>query len=367
MKITFFRSLKLKLTIILLTFSSFFLYGVLGSSPIQPIYLGFLLSVSYILMTFKYTNYIKISSTMIIYILIGLSILFLFFVQDIRGDLADGYLKGLARIYIPMLYYPLTIHLLRNEDKDILFKIINIFIKINIFMYFIDFIYRFINVGYISFQNFYIYKYNSIFYADSNFIAVMILGMFFFLRSLEEIYKINYNKEKLILFILLLFTFSRAAIVSFIILNFFKIKKYSILEKVMIFLLLSLLSFLLWLFFSDDGSLITKFEIIDFSIRIMSENIGNFIFGIGSGNLKNVFIRESHNLIGLTAELGFLGILIYSFNLWYIYKQIKIYFIYIFLPILISGLSMFPITYLSPIYIMFAFIFLINVKKEELL
>jgi len=361
MKIIVFRSLKLQITTILLTFSSFFLYGFLGSSFFQPIYLGLMLTVFYILMSLKYT---KISSSMIIYILIGLSFLYLFFIQDIRGNLADGYLKGLARIYIPMLYFPLTVHLLKNKGKSVLLKIINIFIKVSIIIYFIDFFYRFTSVGYISFQNFYVYKYNSIFYPDSNFSAVIILGFIFFLRSLEHIYKINYTKEKIILLVLLFFTFSRAAIVSYIFLYFFKLKKYSFLEKLVLIILLLILSYCIWLFFSDDSSLITKFEIIDFSLKVMFENVNNFLFGIGSGNLKNIFIRESHNLIGLAAELGFIGIIIYVFNLWYIYKKIGIYFIYIFLPILISGFSLFPITYLSPVYIMFAFIFLIKYKGD---
>jgi len=366
MKIIVFRSFKLQITTILVTFSSFFLYGFLGDSFFQPVYLGLMLSVLYILISLEYTT---ISNSMIIYFLIGLSFLLLFFIQDIRGDLADGYLKGLGRIYIPMLYFPLTVHLLKNEDEDILLKIINIFIKINIIFYFIDFlsrfIYVFINMGFISFQRFYAYKENSFFYQDSNFIAVMILASILFLRSLEHIYKTNYNKEKIILFVLLFFTFSRAAIASYILLYFFKPKKYSFLEKLLLIILILILSYFLWLFFSEDGSLITKFEIIDFSIKVMFENINNFLFGVGTGNLKNIYIRASHNLIGLIAELGFIGTIIYAFNLWYIYKKIDIYFIYIFLPILISGLSMFPIAYLQPVYIMLAFIFLIKYKKTN--
>lgn len=217
---------------------------------------------------------------------------------------------------------------------------------------FLDFLIRFFltNKGT---GNFYSYK-ASIFYFDSNFAGLLILCFFYFALFLKRNLIYNLGAFKfIILFILLILTFSRAAIfaffVSYILLTYGE--KY-IKSIFFVFSFICFYWFFILLnsyiggedFLSVDGSFNSKFYII----KLALDNypfLDNFnkIFGIGLANFiqltDGIF---AHNiLVTLVYEFGLYGILIYLIFLLSSYKKIGKDFFYILLPFFIASFSLF--------------------------
>ena len=103
---------------------------------------------------------------------------------------------------------------------------------------------------------FYPYKFSSFMYPDSNYVAMFIITIFFFLYYLELYENKTYKIRKLILFLLLIGTISRAAIISMIIfylLFYFKTKLRKLARLIFISFLL-LLTVSLFIYISNDVS-----------------------------------------------------------------------------------------------------------------
>ena len=84
-------------------------------------------------------------------------------------------------------------------------------------------------------------------------------------------------------------------------------------------------------------------------------------FGVGAGNSIDVIGRESHNLFGLTLEMGFIWLIIYSLFIYNLLKKTSIDGTLFFMPILISGIaSLLPITYMTFYYVGLLLIFYIR-------
>jgi len=90
------------------------------------------------------------------------------------------------------------------------------------------------------------------------------------------------------------------------------------------------------------------------------------LFGVGSGNLANIFRHASHNLFGLTAELGLVGLGLYSLNLFVVLKKTGFDFFKVVVPVLVAGFSLFPIAYLGPMYVSLAFMATYNSRLQSL-
>ena len=201
--------------------------------------------------------------------------------------------------------------------------------------------------------DFYDYKWG-VFYFDSNFTGAILLLFLVFSIFLKENKIFDIGKIKfLILVLLLIGTFSRAAIFSFF-LNYF-LFRYS--RRFIKFLAFLFCSFALYSFYklvslylngerfsNIDGSFNSKFYLISVAI----DNYGslsslNKIFGIGLANFP--YFSDglfAHNIvITFFYEFGFWGIACFLIFLTVSYFKIGKDVLYIFIPFFIVSFSLF--------------------------
>lgn len=229
--------------------------------------------------------------------------------------------------------------------------IYNFIYNILIFFMILEFLLRIVNSSHTG--SFYDYKW-SLLYFDSNFVSFIILFFLMFAVFLKEKNIFNIGKIRFsLLIILLILTFSRASIVSFIVTYFFV--KSGSKYKTPIFIL-----FLISYFYAAtdlvgkytsgtsyvdvDGSFNSKFYLISVAIdNYDSVPLVNKIFGIGLSNFLyysgGIF---AHNIfITLFYEFGILGTLMFVFFLVYSYFKIGKDITYIYIPLLVVGFSLF--------------------------
>lgn len=195
--------------------------------------------------------------------------------------------------------------------------------------------------------SFYSLKENSIMFMDTNHVAMVILPFYFLALYLKKEHKINTSLLLILLFIIIPFTYSRAAIIATILFTFlfifFRINK-SFFKLIIVFTLILGLSldFILQ-FFAKDPSFLSKFEIFNAVIQYIKEyDWLRLFFGVGYGNSPLYLGIGTHNLL-LTyfVEGGILAvILIVILYIMIIRESLKT--LYIILPFLFAGLSFAP-------------------------
>ncbi|MFT6985481.1 MAG: O-antigen ligase [Psychromonas sp.] len=338
--------------------------------PLSPIYftmiIAFVLYASHLVLTKElyigritaiplvYFIYLLISQTILdadissvinVLMSIGYFILVLLLAHDFQYQKLVILLKRLVQISIPLLlfeaYYRLThpIYILES-----------------------GFDYRSVED-----QFFYPFKLNSVMYQDSNFVATFALVLFFLAFYLKRRFKEKLKLESSLLFIVILLSISRAAILSvllFIVIFYIFNKKSKVLK--MLFYLVVIASFIIGLsYIASDGSFQSKFHLIDLFVTFLTEsNLSSLLFGVGYGNTKLLFGMGAHNfIITHVVESGLIGFTLLS--LFWIdcffssYKQTS----FIMFPFILTGMSLAPhaIPYL---YAVFAVIILIERKSR---
>lgn len=250
------------------------------------------------------------------------------------------------------------------DRRKVYQKIFNFLI---IFVFF-DFISRLLNSGGFS-TNFYDYKHGW-FYFDSNFTGLIVALFLMFAIFLKKQQVFNLGTLKfIILFMLLLLTFSRAAIFSFLV-SFFLLRytgKYIILYATL-FSVCAIYIFYNMVnqyisgenFIGIDGSFNTKFYLISLAIDNYSElSYVNKLFGIGLANFAYYTDIFAHNmLITLIYEFGIVGSILFLFFLIMMYIKIGRDVLYLYFPLFIGGFSLFSA------YMPFFFILLASMYVE---
>lgn len=243
-------------------------------------------------------------------------------------------------------------------SEEILLKIFNKMLWISIILLSIDSIYRIMNPSAPTAEAFaaleasenlffYLYKFNSLMFADSNTTALICLILFFTIFSIQkEIKNVYYKNEKFILLLLLFSCLSRAAILSLIVGLIFLLLFNSNISKIVktFFLFLLIIATVFVVVFNDslstDESLKSKFQIIIMVyLKIQTLSFSELLFGIGFTQVESFLGIYSHLLI-LTylIECGIIGLLIFlTFIGFYIFKYNSI----VLLPILVVSLSYF--------------------------
>lgn len=194
---------------------------------------------------------------------------------------------------------------------------------------------------------FYAYKFNSIMFQDSNFVAMLILSLLFF--SLYLAIKVKSKKPyflSAILFLLLLATISRAAIFSAIFFMllfpargfFYTYRRWFFYALLFIMPMLLIVSYKLS---SLDDSFASKFYIFSQSISyIKNSNLNQLLFGVGFGNAISVLDIGAHNIIvTFLVESGLIGLFL-MVVLWVLIILRSSYSVCIvMLPFLLAGMS----------------------------
>ena len=273
--------------------------------------------------------------------------------------------------------------LLLSNSKNILFvqKSVDAYYYVAVVFGFADFIYRVIHRGYgaSGWKFFYNYKFNSIMFLDSNwtgFIYMIAFAFFIYLRSCNIF---NISKRKCsILLLLVLLSFSRAALFCcFIVLFFDFYMRRQKSERLLILsiagILFPVLFYCVFLFFLQDGSFRTKLELLNGILYYIQHiDIIHLLFGNGIGSasnnlplLGNINLGGHLYIVVKLITFGLVGFLldIFFFLACIRFTNKKIF--YLLLPFFICGLSMCP-TNLSFMYVFIGLMIYIeqNCKKR---
>lgn len=214
---------------------------------------------------------------------------------------------------------------------------------------------------------FYLYKYNSLLFADSNTSALILLTLFFSIISFEQILEFNsknWKKAKIVIVLLLLSTISRSAILALLFglvyLKFINFK--SVMLKISAMILSVLLATYIFILIVNDPSFQTKMEIFHL-VNQYTENLSLFkwLFGVGTGNAIVTLGVYTHILfLTYFVETGIIGLtLITCFIIYYMYKYSSI----LFVPVLVASMSYF--LYLGAPFLFVPLAFIANIVDQK--
>lgn len=190
------------------------------------------------------------------------------------------------------------------------------------------------------------------FFFDSNFLGITIALILCFYQFLYKykLAKLN-KKETIALHFFLICSFSRAAILGYlisrVILYKFKYIKYSVIFLLLIQVIVINVMFLMYKegnnFQNIDGSFNSKFYIIDKALSLYQDMpLYIKMIGIGLNNLQYYIGIFAHNIfVTFLLEFGLLGSAIFILYIYFLICKSNWEVIYVVLPIIIIGFSLF--------------------------
>jgi len=242
----------------LCVFSGFFLTGITSMSPI---YYAFLLAVLFFGLQIILLPFVKVKECIYEYIPLFLYIVYII----LNAILWDTALKYPLLIALSAFYYFFSNVVLGPLSSLQIRKIIRWFIYLTFFLLIIECSYRIMHPSHFKWVTgdnfFYVFKFNSIMFTDSNEVGFLIMIFLGFLNYLKRECSIRFPFYLYIItFILLLLTFSRAALLGFLF-SFFMINIYSqarLLYKLFVVGIGVIGGMYLLQYFLADGSFFTK-------------------------------------------------------------------------------------------------------------
>lgn len=337
----------------LLSLILFISYFSINGLPLNPVYLiALLLILLYILILFTKNN-LKVSHfELFIYILVLLLAASQF--VGLRKTLSSfgeaNYLSVLLLLYSLLMAGITSSIASKVNQQDRLTAYSKTLSYLCIFLCVETFTRFTIFKG--SSNSIYAFK-ESFFYFDSNFTGLVVLNFLFFFYYLEVRKSFNFSLfYKILLWSLLILTFSRASIAAGVVLYILLLTSGR-LRNILItlsglvgsYLLLTLYSYYSTggSFLNIDGSLNSKFYIINIFINFYNNlTITEKLFGVGIGNASGFLGVFAHNIIvTFLAELGILGTTLILIFFYYSLLKSKYYTFFIVLPTIVAGMSLF--------------------------
>lgn len=180
-------------------------------------------------------------------------------------------------------------------------------------------------------------------YQDSNFVGNFAAVLFFYVVYLAQNYELNLKKQKIVLAILTVLTISRGVIITLVLFTFLFDVKNKRNFKVILPFILSIGIAVVWIIFADDGSFISKFRIVEYTITYLKNaDLSTIMFGCGLGNAVNSIGIGAHMyFISCIIETGLLGLLLFFLFLLNCIKKCKKQY-YIIFPFVFLGFSLMP-------------------------
>lgn len=331
---------------LLIAFCCYFMTAIL---PISPIYFTFLLGV---FVVFCNANRVTIpKKNLLIYLFVFLySIWFLvgYFVTD------TTYHESLVTFIFALYYIFVDISLYQVNKKSRMLNLLKLYIIMFIIYYVLDLYMRYINMlnsdvpDWISanpIYSFYLLKFGGLTF-DSNTIGVFCVT-FFSVIFYANIKRILSKKYVFIAFLLVVFSCSRAAILScvFIYMFWHIFYKQNIYVKVFSSIIVCIVAFYAFYVFINDPSFLTKIEIFQKTFEYLSNaDVTSFLFGCGPNKSTNVLGRYAHNIWSiLLVEYGFVAFVLFLLMILVVMFDTGKYFFIIAIPYFIVSLSFTPI------------------------
>lgn len=357
--------LNKNIIITLLVGSILFLVGV--NKFLSPIIFIFL--IAFPIFLYRLCIFGKIYSIEIYFILYIFCVTCILTLQKYFLYHKYGFSNELFRHLFWVFYGLLFFEFARNiKNKLDFYTIVRYFVNISLVVFIFELLFRLFFAILSGITSFYSFKFNSILYPDSNFTGISLLLIYIFINNFPKAFK-NIHYYNYILIFLIIFCFSRTVYFLFLVYFLFNIifsrKKYIknwIYKCVIVFFVLFFSLFVgssLYDYVEEDGSFNTKFEIFDGFVYILNNEDYSYIYGIGSGNLFDYINRESHNIWGLTAEMGFFWLVI--FLIFFIRLLFEKKFFWLTVVLLVSGFTaILPITYMTLYICLFVLTYLYN-------
>lgn len=318
---------------LLVVFCGFYLNVI----NLSPVYMTFLLASFFLF--FIDLGRIKVESFCLynLFLLLYFTFIEIFFI----GEFTHSFIN----IVFSLIYGTLTYFVLYPLSRDAILSIAEKFICFSIIIVSIETCWRITHPQLSSILissgiEYYQYKYSSIMFTDSNFTALFLVTVLFLARYLDAQYQLNLKKHVFFLWILLLLTFSKAAIATTIACVFLF---SNISKKDKIAIVMTIGTIALFFFYRQviyDGSLQGRLNIIldTFSYAI-NLPIATLFFGTGFGSLIKLDFMAGHNLIAsFIIESGLIGAIVY-FSSWFYFIKKYNDTVNIILPVFIASMS----------------------------
>ncbi|MFN4224553.1 MAG: hypothetical protein ACK4E1_07125 [Fervidobacterium nodosum] len=328
---------------------SFYAAKITRFSPIYIIYL-LLTPVALFCVAYKSSILVSFDSLVIFFLLLYV----------ILTQIAHIYSGEFINLFISLVAYLYIRSMRRSQNELLILKVLKIMNWVTISVLIIDTIYRLVyptvpagmEMEYFlsnELLRFYVFKFNSKLFADSNTVALIALILYFSNVFVGKLYKrlYTFRYEKIILVLLLIFTFSRAAYVAFVTGAVFMIITESrSLYKRMFYI--GLILFLAVLFSNyaleyirNDGSFRSKEFIIALAFeKIKKMSLTDLLVGVGMGESISFLGGIHTHIIFLTyfIETGAIGLFLF---LVFVLSYISRYGALIFLPVIVVSFSYF--------------------------
>jgi hypothetical protein len=346
----------------------FYWFGI-GFPPfLSPAYLIFPFSILIFLWSFfKEDRTSYVSFAFIFYQVFAVGLLL---AQITLFDLNYGLANELGRVVFPPTYFFICYTILRRYSPSKVNDYFIFFVKAGVALMALETAIRFFLIVPMMLSRtstFYAFK-PSLFFMDSNFtgfILVTYLSMVYYYR-----FKFNrevFKRDVLVISFLTLATLSRASIFSAFVVYFYAyfLNAGRVIKMLIITFGVGVVAILIPIV-SQDGSFKTKIKIVEFFNDWLTSPKENLLFGLGSGNMSLTYKMGSHNLIGLTIEMGFIWLAIYIGVFLCAWYKIGKSAIWLLMPMFVAGtISLYPITYTGVVFIGFVFMILLKSGKTE--
>ena len=324
---------------------------------ISPIYISYCLVCIILIFIVSHCPIIKYKTPLSSYFPIFVYTLYII----IQSLFEEQNLKYPLLITMSASYYPIGCVIFDQLTRKQIITICKYILLVTCIILIIDCIYRFLHPTELrwvdSFTFFYKYKMSSIMFTDTNDVGILILltmGLTLYLKS-SKMLKISFYIQ-LLFFVLLILSFSRAAIVAYLI-SYFILNVYNrlnILGRFIANIIIMVAVVYLFILFLSDGSFLTKIEILQKCYTyILNANFCDLLFGIGYAQSETALGIYGHNYIVLyLVEFGLIGLILFSVTVLSIYMQTNSFAKYLIYPYLIAGLSFAP--YILPYFFLYS-------------
>lgn len=330
----------------------FYVRGVTNNPFFQPaIYCGF---VAFFVFIYYFCVRLRFSYLFLWLFFLVIFIAVLFIAQVNFIDFRYGMLNEIGRVLYPVVMLSVSVFICNKNDGLDLMLLRRVFAWVVVFLV-IDLLYRlYVNGGVIPKFSRYDLKFGGLIFVDSNFSGVISGALLLLLGK----YDISSRVIRCLLLIVFLYSFSLAAYFAMAFALFLSVDFGRVVNIVKPFLL-SVMIFVGFFYISEDGSFLTKVEIINNVLDLYASGFSSvFLYGIGFGNFKEIYEGAAHNLFGIFSEAGLIFAIVFLY-LHYLLSRLKdnksaVIFV------LISGfVSLYPLAYLGAVYL-----FLIGKRKK---
>lgn len=359
----------------LVGFSSFFITKI---THLSPFYFGFTISILYFFICLINNNKLNKKNSILIFSLI--SIIFVYdLINIIITDTYDWFFIILISYVINYVGLFLSTIISNSvQNKKVIIKSLIVFFSLSILVGIADAVYRFksFSVTQLVLMSFYDFKSDSIMFDDSNwagFIFMIAFSFYIYVRD-KKFYR-NWLIG-LLLFVLVLLSLSRAAIVSSVLIivysRYIRMRKRTrlFLDSFIVITIFVLIPLVINLFMKD-GSFGTKIKILTgFKYYLSNASITQLFFGNGTGAasndlslLGNCGFSGHLYVIIKVLDMGFIGLFLDVLLFSVLTIITKREFLYLLIPFIICGLSMCP-TNLCFFYILTGVLVTISQSKR---